>query len=72
MLVTVSANHVTGDRTLTEAIWEVTGLNAGHALLVLRKFGDGSSLSSRAQLVVLSECDFYDAKGLFEAADGSC
>ena len=68
MLVTASANKRTGDRTLVNAIWEIAGLNKGHALLVCRKFGGGPEESDKARLVLLDEHDFYAAEALAAAA----
>lgn len=68
MLVTVSSNKLTGDRSLVDAIWEISGLNDGHALLTRRMLGEGHDDTFKVQLVPLREHEFYAADALAAAA----
>jgi len=67
MLVTISANKQTGDRSLVNAIWEVKGFNEGHALLTYHQFGDAED-AGKVRLVPLNEHEFYAAETLAIAA----
>ena len=68
MLVTISSNKLTGDRSLVDAIWEITGLNDGHALLTRRMLGERHDDTVKVQLVPLREHEFYAADALAAAA----
>jgi hypothetical protein len=68
MLVTVSANRQTGDRSMVNAIWEIKGLNEGHILLAYRQFGVAPEEDSKVRLLPLDEHAFYPAEALATAA----
>ncbi|WP_229266525.1 hypothetical protein [Leptospira sp. severe_002] len=70
MLVTVSANKQTGDRSLVNAIWEIKALNGGHVLLAYRRLGMPSDEDGKVRLVPLGEHEFYPAEALALAASG--
>jgi hypothetical protein len=66
MLVTVSPNKQTGDRSMASAIWQVVAINVGHALLVRHDFGDAAD-PEKERLVLLDEYEFYPADDLAAA-----
>jgi hypothetical protein len=68
MLVTVSANKQTGDRSMVNAIWEIKGLNEGHILLAYCQLGVPPEEDSKVRLVPLGEHEFYPAETLATAA----
>lgn len=70
MLVTVSANKQTGDRSMVNAIWEIKGLNEGHILLAYRQLGVPPEEESKVRLVPLGEHQFYSAEALAMAVSG--
>ena len=60
-LVTLSSNKSTGDRSLTEMIWEIVGVNAGHVLLSDAAGPEDTNENARPRLVAIDEYSFYAA-----------
>jgi hypothetical protein len=69
MLVTVSANKLTGDRSLVNVIWEIAGINGGHLLLACRGLCHLLVNPSLPRLVPLKEYELYSAADFAAAVD---
>lgn len=72
MLVTMSANRTTGDRSLVYSFWEILGINDGHALLACRGPNDVPIDANTARLVPLAEYEFYPADHLASMIGSAC
>lgn len=66
-LVTLSANTVTGDRSLVGVIWEIIGANPGHVLLSCRGLCETIDQPLRPRLVAIREYGFYPAEDMAAA-----
>ena len=65
MLITVSQNKVTGDRSFATAIWEIIGINASHLLLrASHNLNEPLKDTNAPRLVPLCDYEFYSADEL--------
>ena len=66
MLITVSQNKVTGDRSFSNDIWEIVGINAGHLLLRANRQLNTNALQDPnvPRLVPIGDYEFYCAADL--------
>jgi hypothetical protein len=71
MIVTLSPNKSTGDRSLVEVIWEVVSINGGHALLACRGLCHLLNGDAGMRLAALHEHEFYNAEALLCALPGA-
>lgn len=70
LLITVSQNKVTGDRSFTADIWEIIGINASHLLLrASRNLNTSPKNADAPRLVALCDHEFYSAIDLAASFD---
>lgn len=69
MLVTLSPNKSTGDRSFVDMIWEIAGINGGHILLTCRGLCQLLSDPTKPRLALLHEHEFYSAEHLASMAE---
>jgi hypothetical protein len=70
LLITLSKNLESGDRSFSRFIWEVVAANKGHVVIEpARKSAPPKYLGSGPHLICTDEYEFYDADHLLKALE---